>query len=366
MKTISLFLLLTLGTIEQSYGPYARPERGGKHSLATARGNVLLAWSEKNETGHARVHVVLLDASGRAISPIRVLPALTPSRDALVPAVGTDGVSFFVVWEEVLGMQQTVGMALGPDGEPLGAPQRLGADVPILSNNYESARVHWTGDAWAVLTGTKNAIGVGPDGSLLGPLPAAVAAVTANGTVGRVSATRSAVPSGFGRPGNGTSTSFFYLVSWSAGSRGGSTQLPLNVELSTPYMTAAGEQFLIVFATNQTIHYRLTSETQTRYLSVDVDPFAHPRAACNATHCIVTYANRRNDVEGFVLDHTRPELAPMRFIAAATADVEREPEVSMTTKSRALLTWRSTRADGGEHLVGRTLQLGPTKQRTVR
>lgn len=366
MKSISLFLLLTLGAIEQSYGPYARPERGGSHSLVTARGNVLLAWSEKNETGHARVHVVLLDSSGRAVSPIRVLPALTPSRDALVPAAGTDGVSFLVVWEEALGVQQPVGMALGPNGEPIGEPRPLGLDVPITSNVYEPARVNWTGDAYAVLTGTQQSVRVRADGTPLGPTADAPAAVAGNGTFGRVSVVRTATPGGFGRPITGIPAPGFATVTWSAGSRSGSTQFPRNLELSTPWMTAAGEQFLIVFATDRTLHYRLTDEAQNRSLYVDVDHFARPRAACSTTHCVVTYATRRSNIEGFVFDHTRPDLAPAHFTAAATERIEREPEVSLITNNRALLTWRSTGTDGGERLVGRTLHLGPTKQRAVR
>lgn len=364
MKTISLFLLLTLGAFEQTYGPYVRPERGGNHSLTAARGNVLLAWSERTATGHARVHVVLLDGSGRAISPIRVLPALSPTRDALVPAVGTDGASFLVVWEEVLGMQQTVAMALAPNGEPAGEPHALGIDTPILSNAYETARVHWTGGAYAVYSGTKSSWRVAADGALLGPITGTPpVAVGSNGTFARASTTRIPMTSGgFGRPGSGTSTAYYYSVGWTAGSRSGADQvLPFNTDPSEPYITAAGDQFLVVWTTPSTINYRLTSEPQRRYTAGFVDVHARPRADCTATHCVVVYRTRAGNVEGFVFDHTRPD-PPVHFQAAKSARVEIEPEVSMVTNSRALITWRSIGSDGDEKLAGRTLSLGSRRR----
>jgi hypothetical protein len=88
MHALALALLVTLGATEQSYGPYARPERGGNHSIAAARNGALLAWIERDVTGYARVHVLLLDVSGRAISPLSVLPAVMPNRNAYVPSVG--------------------------------------------------------------------------------------------------------------------------------------------------------------------------------------------------------------------------------------------------------------------------------------
>ncbi|HVE71960.1 MAG TPA: hypothetical protein VNI54_11365 [Thermoanaerobaculia bacterium] len=129
MKTISLFTLIALGIIETSHGPFLRPDFGANHALAAARGNVLLAWSEKNETGHARVHVALLDSAGRAISPARELPVLNPSRDAVAPTVTTDGASFIVAWQEVLGLQQTVAMTLDANGQSATAPQPFGVET---------------------------------------------------------------------------------------------------------------------------------------------------------------------------------------------------------------------------------------------
>jgi len=366
MKTISLFLLITLGVLEQSYGPYARPDRGGNHSVAAARGNVLLAWSEKIDGGHARVHVVLLDASGRAISPIRVLPALNPSRDALVPGVGTDGASFLVVWEEVLGMQQTVAMALAPDGTPLGEPHALGSDTMILSNAYETARVHWAGDAYAVYSGSRHSWRVAADATLLGPISGVEPmAVRRDGTFARTGVSKSwNYSGGFGRPGNGTNPTFIAGVTWTAGSRSGSDQVPgINVEPSTPYITAAGNQFLVVWATTDTIHFRLTGERSRRYIPAFVNNLSHPRANCTDTHCVVVYDTRDGNVEGFVFDHTRTDQ-PAVFKAATSDRIELEPEVSMATSSRALITWRSIGTDG-EKLAGRTLTLGG-KQRAVR
>lgn len=355
---LPLLFLLTLGTAEQTYGPYARPDRGGVQSIVAARGRVLLAWSEKVESGHARVHVVLLNAAGEAISPIRVLPALSPNRDAVVPAVGTDGMSFLVVWEEVLGVQQSVALALGPGLEPTGAPQPVGNPVTIPGNEYEPARVTWHNGSYAVYTGTKNSWRVAAAGMPIGAVNMVPMAVAADGSVGHVTSRR-VVTGTIGRPGG---TTYYYAIAWQAGAAA-ATEIAFATEASAPVIVAAGTKFVIVWTTRNDIHYRLSYELQRRVVNANVDESARPRIACGATQCVVVYGTLKGDVEGFVFDHTS-RAWPTFFTVAKSERIEREPEVVLTSATRALVTWRSMGTDG-EKLAGVTLRIGPTKHRAT-
>ena len=353
MQTISLFLLFTLGIL-QSYGPYARPLRGGNHSVAAAHGNALLAWSENDASGRARVHVLMLDSAGRGVSPIRTLPALTESRDALVPAVATDGESFLVTWEEALGVQQTVSMALDAGGVPAGVPHALTYDAPILSA-YESSRVRWTGSQYVVINSANATINVDRDGTSLG----------AAGTNSVVQAGIRTAPAGnIGFPGGTSLNHYWVWVDWRVGARSNSVFLGTDVQTSPPVITQAGNRYVVVWTENNGIRFYYTDETFTRGYTADADSFSRPRVECGATHCFVAYATKHNDIAGFVFDHRQPAAIPTPFTIAASAATEREPELTLVTDTRALVTWRSSEADG-EHLAGRTLAL-PSKQRAVR
>jgi len=364
MKALAL-LLLVVGGLEQSYGPYRRPFLGGTHATCAARGNILLAWSEEDQAGLARIHVVLLDSTGAAISPISVLPALNPSRDAIAPAIGTDGSSFLVVWEESLGMQQTVAMAVDARGVPAGDPQRVTMDVPILTNEYEHARVHWVGGSYVVLTGTKIAMRLAADGSSLGPVAGVPAAVGKDGTFASADVLTVRTWCGWWSGPIACTTNY---VRWTVGA------LVVSQVASapgTPYVTATRNAFLVTWASRSgqvsTLHYRFTNELPTvqHMLPVDVDSSTRVRADCTQTRCIVVYATRRGDVEGFVLDPSRPELPPGKFTVTATERVELEPEIVMITANQGLVSWRSS-SPFGEWLAGRTLYLAAPKQRAVR
>jgi hypothetical protein len=361
MKLLAL-LLLVAGGLEQSYGPYRRPALGGTHSTCAARGNVLLAWSEENESGLARIHVVLLDSSGTAISPIRILPALHPGRDAIAPSIGTDGSSFLVVWEESLGVQQTVAMALDPRGLPAGIPQAVTADVPVATNDYEHARVHWLDDSYVVLTGTKVAVRLGADGRSLGPLSGLPAAVGRDGTFAYSDV--SFVPGWSiwsGIP------SRVYYVRWYVGQQAPGSQAVSTQAPSTPYITASPDAFLVTWATGAmtgSVHYRFTNAASHAVMA-DVDSGTRLRADCTQAKCVIVYATRHGDVEGFVVDPARPQLPAVHFSVAATQRAELEPEIVMITETLALVSWRSSGSDG-EWLAGRPLYLGAPKQRAVR
>jgi hypothetical protein len=355
MKTISLFLLFTLGSL-QNYGPYARPWRGGNHSVAAAHGNVLLVWSEADASGRARVRVVMLDSAGRGISPIRTLPALTDSRDALVPAVATDGTSFLVTWEEALGVQQTVVMALDRDGAPIGEPHALTNDAPILSTAYEPSRVRWTGSEYVVINSANAQIGVTRDAQSLG---AAGANSLVQADIRKVRAVNFGFPTNLGAP------RYWIYVDWRVGVQSsGSVYLGIDIETSAPVIARAGNRHVVVWTGNNALSMRYTDESSTRSYPAEVDPLSRPRVQCGSTHCFVAWATKRNDIAGFVFDHQQPAAAPAPFTASASPATEREAELAMITNTRALITWRSTEADG-EHLAGRPISL-PSKQRAVR
>ncbi|HUR79461.1 MAG TPA: hypothetical protein VM733_01750, partial [Thermoanaerobaculia bacterium] len=354
MRTISLFLLFTLGQL-QSYGPYARPWQGGNHSVTSARGSTLLAWSEKDASGHARIRVVMLDSSGRAISPIRTLPALMPSRDAILPAVGTDGDSFVVVWEETLGLQHTVAIALDHDGVAVGEPHHLTNDIPSGTVPYEAARVQWLGDSYGVRTAANASVRVGTDAAPMTTPPSAMpsAQITRTPLVGFGFSCCTYPPQ-----------HYLYSITWTSAPRSGFESIGQDAVLSEPYIAAAGERFVVVWTTRNLVNYRFTDEPARHVVDAEVDEFSRPRVDCQSTHCVIVYATKQSNVEGLILTHTNPNAAPTRFIAAASAAIEREPEVTMPGDARALITWRSTEADG-EHLTGRPLVL-PSKQRAVR
>ncbi len=360
MNALALFLLLSFGRLEQ-YGPYPRPMFGGVHSVRAAHGNVLLAWSEDDARGQAHVHVVLLDSEARAASPIHVLPVLNPDRDAIVPAIGTDGESFLVVWEEALGTQQSVAMAIDRTGTPIGAPHAIYAPVPINSNDYAPARVHWFNGAYVVLTGTRRGVRVSADAIAIGPAAGIPEAVGSDGSFARADYILAASYSSGWIPWS--PPVYTPTVRWWAGARSGVDVMPYPA--SMPYVVPAGDEFALTWATAGLIWYRTTNTTASLAAwAGDVDVFARPRMECAETRCVIAYATRTHDVEGLIIDHTNVSAPALHFIATATDRVEREPIVTMINNSRALVTWRSSGPDG-EVLAGRIVHL-PSKQRAVR
>jgi hypothetical protein len=356
MRTISLFLLLTVGSLENTHGPFARPERGGGHTLAAARSGVLMAWSENDATGRARIHVARLDVSGR-MGAISVLPALTPSRNALAPSVATDGSSFFVVWEEVFGTQQAVGMTVDADGTPVGAPKALTADTPILDNMYEPAEVTWLGNEYAVRPDGHIPVRVARDGTLLGQVAGTFPfAVADDGTRFTAEVRRTTGFSGFG----GFLITTQHTLAWTAGWRSGSEVI--GTAMPSAYaIAAAGNDFAVVWSARGAVFYRMASGAR-YWVAANVDATARPRIECTATRCIVAYATLSGDVHGFTFEPEKP-YTPQLFVAATSERDERDPELLILSDSRGLIAYRSGGSD--ERLATRTLKFGAAKRRAV-
>lgn len=358
MRTISLFLLLTVGSLENTHGPFARPERGGGHSVAAAPSGVLMAWSENDSAGRARVNVARLDASGRMVSPISVLPALTPSRNALAPSVATDGTSFLVVWEEVFGKQQTVGMAVDENGAPTGAPKTLTPEIAAVDNIYEPATVTWLGDEYAVRSDGSIPVRVARDGTLLGQVAGAFPfAVAENGT--RITAEVRRIT---GFPGlGGIPTPSQSLLAWTAGTRSGVETIGANVPGGYA-IAAAGNDFVIAFSGRERVFYRMAASGALYSVYADLDASTRPRIECSASRCVVAYATRSGDVHGFTFAPEQP-YSPQLFVAAASERFEAEPELLLLSDSRGLIAYRSGGSD--ERLATRTLQFGAVRRRAV-
>jgi hypothetical protein len=347
MQTIALYVLLNIGAM-RGYGPYARPAFGATHATASAHSRALLAWSEKDaKTGRARIQVTILDTSGRTAVARHALPVIDEGADALMPAAGSNGDTFLVVWaERYFGTQQTVAVALDRYGAPLGEPQYLVLET--ATPDFEPARVHWLGDAYGVYTPAKRSVRVSADGVLLGP-------IGSTGAVPVAEAVRSEAQGHFS-----------YRVKWWAGSKQGEDEMPVDVDTGAPFMTPAGDRWLVVWSSLGRIHYRFTDESQKREAAMDADAHSRPRAACGPKICLIVFATRSSNIDGLAVDHTAPDLIAMPFTPVASMAMEREPEITMMTSSRALFTWRSAGADG-EQIMRRPLSIpAGAKQRAVR
>ena len=185
-------------------------------------------------------------------------------------------------------------------------------------------------------------------------------AVASDGTVGSVTSTWAfASPWGFF-----PFSTWWFRFTGETGSATWTEATQAGADVSAPLLVAAGTRFMILWTTTNRVFYRLTAESQVQNFPAAVDTRSRARASCGETHCVVVYATRDANIEGFVFDHTRREPARF-FVAAASTRIELEPQVAVITGSRALVTWRSLGPDG-EKLVMRPMQLGPVKQRAVR
>ena len=343
---MTLLLALVL-TLEQSYGPYARPVNGGDAAVAPARGGALLAWSEAN-----RIHVGMLDARGRLSPEIHVLPTRTERSIAVAPAAASDGFSYFVAWIELeSGMQRTMGVDVAFDGTPAGEPQQYGKALAITSNDF-ALRLVWDGIDYRLWTGED--------------VPSGVAA--ANGVVATSSSKRSLLHCGF------SWCSWSSDVVWFIGTKEGRHRLafitgPVSIRpwrdlpLPPTAIAAARDRFVIAWPLDGIIHYLVPGGGSNR-VDASADRGVRPGLACDDTRCVIAYG-RSEDAHAFAfeIDHL---FGPEKLaIAAATERIERAPQVHTLGEGRFLVLYRSDGIDGAR-LSWRLLMPDPPRRRAMR
>lgn len=308
MIAVLFAILLSVSPIEQSYGPYARLTDSGPPAFASSPHSVLLAWSEipAGET-RARMHVTLLDFSGRAIAPIAILPHVD-GFDAVKPFITNEGEGFRVHYLERL---QNVVVDVDGNGTP-GVPR---AAQPVAKP--EAGRAGWItapilADCWMFrcrVVGTK------------------------------------------------------YTLQWSYGGRSGGHDA--GEAGGSPIASAEAGGKKAVFAWNDARNVNWITSDGIQH-SVALFPAYHraPGVACDANDCVIAVATASGDVQAVTFDIDEP-LQPMIFTVNATETFDDHAQVTMMAAGRFLVSYSS----GGETattMAARVVTLGAPKKRSVR
>lgn len=303
-----LAILLTVSPIEQSYGPCARHIDSGPPAFASSRHGVLLAWSEiaAGET-RARMHVALLDFSGRAISPISVLPHVD-GFDAVKPFITTNGDGFRVHYLE---RAQNVAVDVDRNGKP-GVPQ---ATLPV--NQPVAGRAHWIttpilADCWMFrcrVVGTK------------------------------------------------------YSLQWSYGDKSGGHDA--GETGGSPIASAEAGGKKAVFAWNDARNVNWITSDGIQH-SVTLFPAYHraPGVACDANDCVIAVTTASGDVQAITFDIDEP-LQPTLFTVNATETFDDHAQVTIMAEGRFLVSYTSG-SESVTTMAARVVTLGAPKQRSVR
>jgi hypothetical protein len=362
MNTLAVLLLLVnVGSVEQTYGPYLRPGRGDLQAMVVADERALLAWSEVDrQTGRAAIHTALLDARGGLVGGMNVFPAGKASADALGPAVAPNGDGFLVTWIELDHRQQLRGVALDANGTQIGAPRAYTVDAPILEA-VTMPTVAWDGSAYRVW-GPLNALKITATGevdTIGGPAATRPSAVAPDHAFAFVTTNYY----GFA-PGCWFSSCFQskYLISWNARGTSGSHWAG-NDTVSKLGVTPAGNQFAMAWGVPLGVSFLLTDG---KYGSIWAEPNLDvaPGIACDATDCVVAYGTRSGDVQGVTFPIARPHETTL-FTVAASERQERAPQVHAMRDGQFLVTYQTDQFQDAK-LSGRIVTLGAVKRRSVR
>lgn len=361
-------LLALLLTVEQGYGPYARPLNGGDAAVAPARGGALLAWSEEN-----RIRTGWLDSRGQLASEVHTLPVQTSRSSAIAPAAASDGNLFFVAWVEIeSGLQRTMGVIVARDGAPLGEPRQYGKALAIASNDFTMHLV-WDGNAYRLWGGGKVST-IDRAGNVLAAVDLAQmpsGADASNGVDATSSSRVALLHCGF------SWCTWDSRVTWTIGAKSDYLQLqqvsgPVTVPSTTQAVRAlplpptvvadARERFIIAWPAREGIRYLIPGEGSNS-VSASPDTSTRPGLACDDTRCVIAYS-QSGDVQAFAFEIDRLFGAELLTIAA-TERTERTPQVHALGNQRFLVLYRSDSVDGAR-MRWRILTFGTQRQRGIR
>lgn len=356
MRLLALLLLTTtlsaqwVSPVEESYGPYARPQRGGRHALAAGSSGILLAWSE-TVGGAPRIRIGLLDTHAQLISGIATLPVAAEGAEAYAPAVAFNGESFLVAWvEQYRGGEKIRSIAVDGRGVPVATPQTHGfVRVPDVT-----PLIVWDGAAWQVL-----------EGSPIGVQAAAMNdGVRATTTLARTMLFRSCFLLRCEYYGNR------WDVAWTAGIRSGAEQLAGDWPTGTTpvamtNIAAAGDDFAVTWASSRGIGYRFTSPSRANTVHAFVDDGVAPGLACDDERCLIAYGTLSGDVHAIVFE-TSDLRGPQLLTITATERKEHSPLVHHLGSGRFLVSYLSDQKAADQRINGRIVSFGPARRRAVR
>ena len=351
-----LFLAATasaqwVSSVEQSYGPYDRPEQGGRHAAAVGDKGILLAWSET--IGAPRIRVGLLDSRAQLVSEIATLPVQGESAEAYTPAVAFNGESFLVAWvERYRGGQKIRSVVVDDSGAPI---------LPARTHGFAHAEgvtplIVWDGTAWQVLEGDRSGL---------------QAATRHNGVFASATWKKSFIFAPCGRIAICPVKANRWDIDWTAGDRSGSERIgdewptgntsPGGLELAP-----AGDDFAIAWATNLGIGYRFAFSQRSENVHADAEDDVAPGLACDNERCLIAYGTSSGDIHGIVVDTDALGSAELLFTITASERKEHSPRVHNLGSGRFLVSYLSDQTAADQRLNGRIVSFESARRRAMR
>jgi hypothetical protein len=354
MQLFAIALLLAqpwISPIEQSYGPYSRPSRGGHHALAAGSSGSLLAWSETID-GAARIRIGLLDSRAQLISGIATLPLVTSGAEAYAPAVAFNGESFLVAWvEHYRGAERFCSMAVDGSGIPIPPAQRDG----FAHGDDVTPLIVWDGTAWHV--SDRSPTGV-------------QAAAMNNGVYATVRWKQTPIYD-CGRIAICGIRASRWDVVWTAGDESGSEQVgdewpKGNTPPGMLAIAPAGDDFAIAWATSLGVGYLFTSARHSTTVHAYADDDAAPGLACDDERCVIAYGTfGRGDVQAIVVESDGVR-GPELLTISATERKEHSALVHPLGSGRFLVSYLSDQTTANQRINGRIVSFEPARRRAVR
>jgi hypothetical protein len=363
MRLLALLLLTTtlsaqgvsaqgVSPIEESYGPYPRPQRGGRQALAVGSSGILLAWSE-TLGGAPRIRIGLLDSRAQLISGIATLPVTAESAEAYAPAVAFNGESFLVAWvERYRGGEKIRSLAVDGSGVPVTSPKSYGfvgvgiTDVTPL--------IVWDGAAWQVLEGSREGV----------QAAATNGSVRATARLAKTMLLRNCWLFRCVYYGNR------WDVAWTAGTESGTERIGGDWSTGTTpvgmsNIAAAGDAFAVTWASSLGIGYLFTSSTRSNTVHAFVDDDVAPGLACDDERCLIAYGTFNGDVHAMVVE-TGDLHSPQLLTITATERKEHSPLVHSLGSGRFLVSYLSDQGAADQRINGRIVSFGPPRRRAMR